>query len=491
VAALVSSALHPDPAARPASASAFLEDLRAAALAGCGNDWRRRAVIAPLVVAAASGAVSALGAAKAGAATPPPPLGRAAGGARRARRATRVLHAHPVIATAAAVVVVAAAGLGVVAAKGGGGTPPPAAVATTTRPSTAPAAAPRSASSASNTSSTPIDLANATLPAGMCDPTMPAVTLSNGGGTTGANSFSPGYFSISLLVPPISADVNHDGVTDTVGVFVCGVGGTIEWTSLWIFDSKSGVLTTLVGPVYPRSIGTGSWGPQIKSLSIQGSNLVVSELYSNPPDPHCCLSGATTTTWAWHGGTLRIISPAPTAGTVSIAAAPGRLGNPGTTALAAGTHVAAVCTALAPTQASWTELDTGKWLPSADVTASTALPDCDINPVSTGGGTSPSASGVGTFPTCPTAAQLMAVWRANPGNNAVAPGTIVSNLANVSCWKNWVLAFAVSNSANGSFAFSQLGGLHSLSSAEGTVFSSQVCGDPSSPAGWRGELGCS
>ena len=485
VATLVRRALDPDPGARPVSATAFLDELRAAAEAGCGSDWRRRAVIAPLVVAAASGAASALGAVKAGAATPSPALGAGSTGARTGTKATRLLHAHPWAAAATtAVVVVAAATLGVVATNGGGAPPSPTAkvvVPTTATPSGSPAA---------KVTTSPIDLANATLPAGMCDSTMPAVTLSNGSATTSTNPFAPGYFSISLLATPISVDINHDGSNDTVATFVCGAGGSIEWTSMWIFDSKSGTLTTLVGPIYPRSVGTGSWRPQIKSVSVQGSDLLVSELYSNPPDNHCCLSGATTTTWAWHDGTLRIISPKPFPGTVAVDAAPGALGNSGTTILPSGTRVALVCSAVASMNTPWTELDTGKWLPSADITASSALPDCDTNPVSAGGGTSTSASGVGTSPSCPTAAQLMAVWRANPGTNTVAPGTVVTSLANVSCWKNWVFAFAVSNSANGAFAFSQLGGLHSLSSAEGSQFSSEVCGDPTSPAGWRGELGC-
>ena len=117
VAALVQHALDPDPAARPQSATAFLEDLRTAAEAGCGSDWRRRAVIAPLVVAAASGAASALGAVKAGAATPGP----AHSGAVAARRGSRVghaLHAHPWAAAAlAGVVVVAGGAIGVGASR--------------------------------------------------------------------------------------------------------------------------------------------------------------------------------------------------------------------------------------------------------------------------------------------------------------------------------------------------------------------------------------
>ncbi len=55
VASLVRRALDPDPSGRPESARAFLDELRAAAEEGCGDDWRRRALLVPLVVAAATG----------------------------------------------------------------------------------------------------------------------------------------------------------------------------------------------------------------------------------------------------------------------------------------------------------------------------------------------------------------------------------------------------------------------------------------------------
>ena len=97
-------------------------------------------------------------------------------------------------------------------------------------------------------------VANGTIPAGMCEPSMPAVRLTGGSGSTGANAGAAGYFSIRLLSGPLLADFNHDGATDAAVVIVCGSGGSLQWTSLWLLDSRSGHLTALAGPLY-RAIG--------------------------------------------------------------------------------------------------------------------------------------------------------------------------------------------------------------------------------------------
>lgn len=337
-------------------------------------------------------------------------------------------------------------------------------------------------------------LASAKLPPGMCPGSNLPVTLSDGHGTSSANPDSTSYFYISISSGPVTLDVNHDGIKDSAAVFECNDGGTAVTTGLWIFDSKASGFKVLAGPMYPRSVGTGDWGAQIKSVAVSGSDLVVSEIYSQPGDPHCCLSGATTTTWAWHHKAMRIVSPSSLPGTLSVAAAPGTFGNAGNIKLPKGTHVAAVCTGASTataTQSNWTELNTGLWLPSSDVTPSSPLPDCDSNPGSKGAQPSGEGQpGTSATTTCPTAAQAMTAWRANPGSNQVAPGEVVSNIANISCWKNWVLGFAVGNSGNGSFVFSQTGGLHSLTAAEAVQFNNEVCSDAMSPSGWRGELGC-
>jgi serine/threonine-protein kinase len=143
VAALVSRALDPDPSARQTSARAFLDELRAAAEEGCGEDWRRRAVLVPLVVAAATGALGALGVAKAGAAAPLAQSPTASGAARRTSKLGHLLHTHPWAAAAmAGVVVVAGVGAGVAVASGNGKAPPPPAPTAVVKPATSAARSP-------------------------------------------------------------------------------------------------------------------------------------------------------------------------------------------------------------------------------------------------------------------------------------------------------------------------------------------------------------
>jgi hypothetical protein len=140
---------------------------------------------------------------------------------------------------------------------------------------------------------------------------------------------------------------------------------------------------------------------------------------------------------------------------------------------------------------SFTGLRTSASVPTlAPTTTTTAPPPTTTTtaPPATTTTTAPPATSATT--TCPTSAQAMTAWTANSGTNQVAPGTVVSNIANISCWKNWVLGFAVSSSGNGSFVFSQTGGLHSLTPPESSQLNSEVCSDPTSPSGWRGELGC-
>lgn len=140
---------------------------------------------------------------------------------------------------------------------------------------------------------------------------------------------------------------------------------------------------------------------------------------------------------------------------------------------------------------SFTGLRTSASVPtSAPTTTTTAPPAATTTTTPPAATTTTAPPATSATTACPTSAQAMTAWTANPGTNQIAPGTVVSNIANISCWKNWVLGFAVSSSGNGSFVFSQTGGLHSLTAAESSQFNSEVCSDPTSPSGWRGELGC-
>lgn len=120
---------------------------------------------------------------------------------------------------------------------------------------------------------------------------------------------------ISLISGPLTIDINHDGIKDTVAVFRCNFGGSANTTALWLFDKGKSGFTVLAGPIDGR---TG----QIQSVVIRGKDLVTSEKFLTALDPQCCPSGTASTTWAWHNKALRIIRPTLIPGTTTVKAAP-------------------------------------------------------------------------------------------------------------------------------------------------------------------------
>ena len=194
---------------------------------------------------------------------------------------------------------------------------------------------------AASTTTAASGLANAKLPPGICPNSDLPVTLSNGSGISSASRDSINYFSIFLISGPLTIDINHDGIKDTVAVFRCNFGGTLNTSVMWLFDKGKSGFTVLAGPIYGR---TG----QIQSVMIHGQDLVTSETFHTALDPNCCPTGTASTTWAWHNKALRIIRPTSIRGTTTVKAAPTDYpGSPGTNKLPSGTHVAVVCTEVA------------------------------------------------------------------------------------------------------------------------------------------------
>ena len=222
-------------------------------------------------------------------------------------------------------------------------------------------------------------LADASLPPGICDPSMPAVTLVNGSGTTGTNPQLPGYFDVSILAGPFVADLAGNGAPDVAVVFNCDGGGSLNWTFMFLLRVTAAGVSIVAGPLGPRSTGNGE-GARIAGLAVRGSELVVSEAYSEPGDPLCCFSGRTTTTWAWSGGHLVIVSPAPVRAVMVVATAPSDSlqPTPGGHTLRVGSTVEVVCSGLSSSDHSaWMELDTGQWVPIADVRPDGGVPSCN------------------------------------------------------------------------------------------------------------------
>ena len=374
---------------------------------------------------------------------------------------------------------------------------------------------------------TPKELSNATLPAGVCSsgvsgvPQSGPIPLSNGVGTVGT-TYDPDFFGAHVFGTPVHvnlAGAHHAGLAASI---VCNQGGSVAWDEMWVFDGSAKAPKILFGGITPRSYDDsvdGNVGTLISRIRVKGQSLVVREEFPAAGDCVTCSTGRTTTAWSWspsNPGHLVITQPAPKKVVVVTGATPSGLGGSRATRNQAGSRVVAGRTVLATCTGQdisegtpWTELDTGAWLPSGDL-QSVNLPNCDgTTPVASSSSSSTSTSttiptssslptattGGGVAPppsSCPTAAQVLATWQASPGSgNPVAAGTVIAEFANVQCWENWVIAFPVdSTNGNGFIVFSQSGGLHGVSTAEGSQFASAVCSDPSSPPGWRGEVGC-
>jgi hypothetical protein len=89
-----------------------------------------------------------------------------------------------------------------------------------------------------------------------------------------------------------------------------------------------------------------------------------------------------------------------------------------------------------------------------------------------------------------TPAALTTAWRsASPSvqQGWAAPGS-VTTFAEIQCWKDWVVANAIGD-GDGSFVFSQSGGLHVIPETDLQKFSDTVCADPTSPAAWKSGTG--
>jgi hypothetical protein len=94
---------------------------------------------------------------------------------------------------------------------------------------------------------------------------------------------------------------------------------------------------------------------------------------------------------------------------------------------------------------------------------------------------------VGPHAACPDAAQVLAAWNASPASARqtwTSPDVAISSFQGISCWGGWVVAAPVAD-GNGTFVFSQVGGLHVLSVPDLPEFSKAVCSTSESPSDWK------
>jgi hypothetical protein len=102
---------------------------------------------------------------------------------------------------------------------------------------------------------------------------------------------------------------------------------------------------------------------------------------------------------------------------------------------------------------------------------------------------------VGPHGACPDAAQVLAAWNASPTSARgtwTSPDVAISSFEDITCWGGWVVAVPIAE-GNGTFVFSQVGGLHVLPVPDLPEFDKAVCSTRQSPRDWQinaGPAGC-
>jgi hypothetical protein len=94
---------------------------------------------------------------------------------------------------------------------------------------------------------------------------------------------------------------------------------------------------------------------------------------------------------------------------------------------------------------------------------------------------------VGQHAACPDAARVLAAWNASPASARLtwtSPDVAISSFEDISCWGGWVVAAPVAE-GNGTFVFSQVGGLHVLPVPDLPEFDKAVCSTSESPSDWK------
>jgi pimeloyl-ACP methyl ester carboxylesterase len=160
-----------------------------------------------------------------------------------------------------------------------------------------------------------VDFANALLPAGSCDPSSPALQLSNGNGSTSPSTSDPNHWEGGLSGPVLFADVDTNGKDEAiVGVACAFGGGNGVVNSIWAFDvDRSNALVAVGGRI--SGITQSEYSP-ILSAAVDGHDLVVTEKVWRDIDYHCCPTQQATTRWHYDGTKWNstVVSPVHPAG---------------------------------------------------------------------------------------------------------------------------------------------------------------------------------
>ncbi|WP_406832826.1 hypothetical protein ABEG17_08390 [Pedococcus sp. KACC 23699] len=150
------------------------------------------------------------------------------------------------------------------------------------------------------------------LPAGVCQPDAPAVTLRNGvakNHSAGSIDVFGGdgtfYVSLDESAARSVADTDGDGVTDLAIGLSCGGygGGNMRFPHTVVLTgpaNRPGLLVdTQIIDATPR---------RSKALTLTRGHLHSVDMVRTPSNPDCCFSGAGTRDWEWTTKPFRIVS---------------------------------------------------------------------------------------------------------------------------------------------------------------------------------------
>jgi hypothetical protein len=98
---------------------------------------------------------------------------------------------------------------------------------------------------------------------------------------------------------------------------------------------------------------------------------------------------------------------------------------------------------------------------------------------------------LGPHAACPDGAQLLAGWNSSPASvrqGWTSPETAIAGFQQISCWDGWVVTTPIGN-GNGTFVFSQVGGLHVEPVPDLPEFTKAVCSSSTSPSAFKTQGG--
>ena len=152
------------------------------------------------------------------------------------------------------------------------------------------------------------DFQNVTLPAGSCWlaksgwGTEGQVVIEGGLAAAGPPD-APTAGGIGVIGDPSYVDLDGDGSDEAILSVFCSTGGNVVYTFLLPLDVDREDLVLLGGsPITQAAAPDGGRPPgKILDFGLEGTDLVVREIYPVGEEPKCCFTGLATVRWSWSG----------------------------------------------------------------------------------------------------------------------------------------------------------------------------------------------